>query len=390
MKLNYDQTRLISPHYNDTHESWRHQLRRFVDQKVIPFVDEWEEQAYIPDSLWLDAADIGLLQMGFPESLGGVSDGIDVFHSIIAAEELSRCGAGGVHASLMVHNIGLPPVVNFASQAIKQTVVPEVLSGRSHISLAITEPSGGSDVARLRTTATRDGDYYVVNGSKTLITGGIRAKYFTTAVRTGDEGLNGISLLLIAADTSGVTRTKLDKKQGWWCSDTASIFFDQVKVPVSNLIGSENAGFLPIMQNFNSERLGMTAGALSCARVCIEEAAQWACERQTFGKPLLKHQVIRHKFAEMVRKVNATQAYMDTCAWQVSQQQAKPADLALLKVQATLTMEFCAREALQILGGAGYLRGSRSERIYREVRVNAIGGGSEEIMRDLAAKQLGL
>jgi acyl-CoA dehydrogenase len=208
-------------------------------------------------------------------------------------------------------------------------------------------------------------------------------------VRTGGAGAGGVSLLLIEADRKGVSRTAL-KKQGWWASDTASIFFDDVEVPVENLIGAENDGFAGIMINFNGERLGMASGATALARVCIEEAVAWAQARKTFGQRLADHQVIRHKIAQMVQRVNATTAYLEHCAWRVQNGERPVADLCLLKVQATETLDFCAREAMQILGGAGYMRGGRVERIYREVRVNAIGGGSEEIMRDLAARQLGL
>ena len=199
----------------------------------------------------------------------------------------------------------------------------------------------------------------------------------------------GLSFLLIEADRPGVSRTLL-KKMGWWMSDTASIHFDNVEVPADNLIGQENAGFAGIVANFNMERLSMAAQALALARACIEDAAAWAKDRQTFGKPLSKHQVIRHKFSDMVRQVNASTAYLDHCCWRVMNGESPIADLSLLKVQATRTMEFCAREAMQILGGAGFMRGCRVERIYREVRVMAIGGGSEEIMNDLAARQLGL
>lgn len=217
----------------------------------------------------------------------------------------------------------------------------------------------------------------------------MRADYLTVAVRTGGDGAGGLSFLLIESDRPGVTRTPL-KKMGWWMSDTASIHFDDVAVPAHNLIGQEDGGFAGIVANFNMERLSMAAQAIAFARVCIEDAAQWARERQTFGKPLAKHQVIRHKFAEMVRRTNAAQAYLDNCAWRVMKGETPVAELSLLKVQATRCMEFCAREAMQVLGGAGYMRGCRVERIYREVRVMAIGGGSEEIMNDLAARQMGL
>jgi acyl-CoA dehydrogenase len=290
----------------------------------------------------------------------------------------------------MVHSIGLPPVVKYGSEAMKAKVIPLVLAGEKKIALAITEPSGGSDVANLQTIARREGDFYIVNGAKSFITAGMRADYFNTAVRTGDDGASGVSLLLIPGDLPGITRYQLKKKQGWWCSDTAIIYFDNVKVPVENIVGEENKGFSAIVSNFNTERLTLTAGAIAAARVCIEEAYLWAIERKTFGKTLCKHQVIAHKFAEMVRQVNASQAYMHNCAWQIETNNSRAADIALLKVQATQTMEFCAREAMQILGGVSFIRECRTERIYREVRVMAIGGGSEEIMRDLASRQMGL
>jgi acyl-CoA dehydrogenase len=387
--IDFDSTRPPSPFLKETHHAWRRELRRFIDREIVPYVEEWEEAEEIPLSLYKKASDFGLLRMGYPEAYGGISEGLDRFHGIVTSEELSRIGAGGVTASLMVHGIGLPPILALGSEEMKRKIAPAVLAGDKRVSLAITEPSGGSDVAQLKTRARRDGDHYVVDGSKMFITGGMRADYFTTAVRTGGEGLGGISLLLIEADSPGVTRTKL-KKQGWWASDTAALYFDTVRVPAENLLGGENQGFLGIVHNFNGERLGMAAGATGSARVCLEEAVKWAQQRETFGKRLADHQVIRHKIAEMVRQINASTAYLEMCAWRVMNGETPAADLALLKVQATLTLEFCAREAMQILGGAGYMRGSRVERIYREVRVNAIGGGSEEILRDLAARQLGL
>ena len=261
---------------------------------------------------------------------------------------------------------------------------------KKHISLAVTEPSGGSDVANLTTKAVRDGEHFIVNGSKTFITGGMKADWFSTAVRTAHGGAKGISLLLIPANLEGVSRTELDKKQGWWASDTATIYFQDVKVPATNLIGEENKGFAAIMNNFNSERLGLAIEMEAYSRVCLEEAVEWAQNRKTFGQRLADHQVIRHKIAEMKQRINATQALLQHCSFNLQNGSANGGDIALAKVQSSQTMEFCAREAMQILGGAGYIRGSRVERIYREVRVNAIGGGSEEIMRDLAARQYGL
>ena len=390
MSLDFDSARLPNPNFTEDHEAWRTQLRKFIDAEIMPYADEWDEAGQIPDDLWPKAAAVGLLGIGYPEQYGGVMEGIDAWHSWITSEELARVGVGGVNASLMVHGIGLPPVINWGSDEMKEMVAPPVLAGEKNISLGITEPGAGSDVAQLSTTAVRDGDHYIVNGSKTYITGGMRADWVSTAVRTGEGGAKGVSMLLIPTDAEGFTRTPLDRKQGWWASDTATLYFDNVRVPVENLIGEENKGFLVIMTNFNGERMGMACGMEAMARVCLEEAVEWARERKTFGKRLADHQVIRHKIAQMKQKLNATQAYIRMCFESIEAGNPNPGDIAMLKVQASETMEFCAREAMQILGGIGYMRGNRVERIYREVRVNAIGGGSEEIMRDLASRQYGL
>jgi acyl-CoA dehydrogenase len=388
MSLDFDSARLHNPNLTSSHEEWRTQLRRFVDAEIMPYADDWDEAGEIPVELWPKAAAVGLLGLGYPEQYGGTPG--DVWLTQIATEELSRVGVGGVNASLMVHGIGLPPIINWGSEAMKERVAPPVLRGEAWISLGITEPGGGSDVANLQTTAVRDGDHFVVNGSKTYITGGMRANWVSTAVRTGGEGAAGVSMLLIPTDAEGFSRTALERKQGWWASDTATLYFDNVRVPVDQLIGEENQGFKVIMTNFNAERMAMAVGMEAYGRVCLEEAVSWARERKTFGKRLADHQVIRHKIAMMKQKINATQAYIRCCNESIERGNPDPADIALLKVQASEVMEFCAREALQIMGGIGYMRGSRSERLYREVRVNAIGGGSEEIMRDLASRQYGL
>lgn len=387
--LDFDALRAPSPFMGETHRAWRESLRRFIERELMPHVTEWDEAEHVPREVFLKAGAFGLLGAGYPEKYGGWSEGFDRFHGIVTSEELARMGAGGVSTALMVHGIGLPPILAIGSDEMKARIAPPVLRGEMQISLAITEPDAGSDVANIATRAERRGDHYVVNGAKMFITGGMSSHWATTAVRTGGDGAGGISLLLIDLNAKGVTRTPL-KKQGWWASDTAALYFDDVEVPAEHLIGGLGQGFAGIMRNFNGERLGMASGAAASARVCIEDAARWAQQRRTFGKRLADHQVIRHKIAEMVQRVNATTAYLEQCAWRVEQGETPVMDLCLLKVQATQTLEFCAREATQIMGGAGYMRGSRIERIYREVRVNAIGGGSEEIMRDLAARQLGL
>jgi acyl-CoA dehydrogenase len=376
-----------SPFYSAEHFAFRDVVRRFVAREVEPHAHAWDEAGEFPRALYEKAAAIGLLGLGFPQEYGGTP--ADRFMWIVAVQELARAGAGGVSAGLNSHSIGAPPIARAGSAALKGRVLPEIISGKKISALAITEPSGGSDVADLRTSARRDGEYYVVNGEKTFITSGMRADYITTAVRTGGPGAGGVSLLLIEGTTPGLTRTAL-KKMGWWASDTATLHFDNCHVPAGNLLGVEGGGFKLIMHNFNDERLTMAAGATAAASVCLDEATQYAKERHTFGKPLAQHQVIRHKLVDMAQRVAATQAMLELLAWRLEQGENPVAEICMLKNQATQTMAFCASEAVQIFGGLGYMRGVKVERIYREVKVNAIGGGSEEIMKDLASRQMGL
>jgi len=376
-----------SPFYNADHLAFRDVVRRFVATEIEPYAHEWDEAGTFPRELYRKAAAIGLLGLGFPEEYGGTP--ADNFMWIVAVQEMARTGAGGINASLKSHSIGAPPIARAGSPELKARILPEILSGEKISALAITEPSGGSDVANLRTTARRDGDVYVVNGEKTFITSGVRADYITTAVRTGGAGPGGVSLLVIPGDTRGLSRTEL-KKMGWWASDTATLHFDDCRVPAGNLLGQEGEGFKIIMHNFNSERLTMAAGCTAAARVCLDEAIDYARQRHTFGKPLTQHQVIRHKLVDMAQRVAASQAMLEMLAWRLDQGENPVAEICMLKNQATQTLAFCASEAVQIFGGAGYMRGVKVERIYREVKVNAIGGGTEEIMKDLASRQMGL
>ena len=389
MSISFDDWRSRSPFYDETHEAVAQSVRKFMAAEVLPNIDRWEAEGELPRELHRKAALAGILGLNYPEQYGGHSEGFDVFHGLAQSEELAAAGAGGLGASLMTHGIGLPPILALGSEEMKRRIAPDVLSGDKIISLAITEPSGGSDVAQLKTRAEKVGNKYVVNGSKMFITSGMRADYMTVAVRTGEAGMKGISLMLIETDRPGVGRTRLDK-MGWRCSDTAAVYFDNVEVPPENLIGPENGGFPGIMRNFNSERLGMAHGCCAMARVALKEAMDWAQQRETFGRRLGAHQSIRIKLADCARQIQATQAWVDLCAHQHRLGVGVPADYAMLKVQATRMLEHVAREAAQVLGGASFITGSKVERIYREVRVNAIGGGSEEIMLDLAGRQLGL
>jgi acyl-CoA dehydrogenase len=378
---------MAHPFYTADHEAFREQVRRFVAREIEPFATQWDEAEEFPRDLYRKAAAIGLLGLGFPEAYGGIP--ADRFMWIIATQELAHHGAGGINASLMSHAIGAPPIVAAGSEALKARLLPGIFSGERIAALAITEPGGGSDVANLRTSARRDGDHYIVNGEKTFITSGMRADCYTVAVRTGGEGPGGVSLLVIERDTPGFTRTPL-KKMGWWASDTATLHFDDVRVPAGHLLGQEGAGFKIIMRNFNHERLTMAAGCIALARVCLDEARAYAGQRVTFGKTLTQHQVIRHKLVDMHQKVETSQAWLEMLTWRLEQGDDPVAEICLLKNQATQTLAHCASEAVQIFGGAGYMRGVKVERIYREVKVNAIGGGTEEIMKDLASRQMAL
>ena len=373
--------------YTAEHEAFRAEVRKFVSREIEPHIETWEEAAEFPRELYRKAGDVGLLGVGFPEEYGGVE--ADGFYRLVVTEELARVGSGGIIAGLMSHGIGLPPIVALGTDSLKQKIVAQVLRGERISALAITEPSGGSDVANLRTTARREGDHYVVNGSKTFITSGMRADWITTAVRTGGEGMGGVSLLAIPGDTPGLSRTPLSK-MGWWCSDTATLYFEDCKVPVENLIGPENQGFMGIMHNFNNERIALAAIAVFSAQTCLDEATAWARQRETFGRPLIRRQVIRHKLVDMAQRIAAARAFLEQMVWKVEQGQWPIAEVCLLKNEATQCLEFCAKEAVQILGGAGYIRGVKSERIYRETKVLSIGGGAEEIMKELAARQMGL
>jgi acyl-CoA dehydrogenase len=314
----------------------------------------------------------------------------DCFMRAIFNEEFAMCGSGGITAAMNGRMISVEPIQRLASDEIKARALPEIVSGRKGSSLGITEPSGGSDVAAMKTTARRDGNHFLINGSKSFITGGMTSDYFVIGARTGEEGLSGISLFFVDSDTPGFERVSLEKKMGWWCSDQATLYFNDVRVPAENLMGEENKGFISIMENFNYERLSMASGVLGMMKVCLNESVSWAKERKTFGEPLISRQVIRHKIADMSAKIDALEAYINQVCWILNSGEKPIAEISKLKFFSTKALEFCASEAMQIMGGAGYLRGNPIERIYREVKVMAIGGGSEEIMRDLAVKQMGL
>ena len=378
-----------NPFDNPERKSFRKIIKQFVDKEVKPFCDKWDEEGEVPWELHQKVGDLGVWGFGIDEKYGGLGFD-DCFMRSAFNEEFAKCGAYGVPASMTGRMISVEVINKLASEEIKSRVLPEILCGRKGSSLGVTEPSGGSDVANLKTKAHKDGNHYVINGGKTFITGGMKSDYFVIPARTGGEGLKGISLFFVEADNEGFSRTSIDRKMGWWCSDQATLYFDNMRVPAENLLGEENLGFVETMENFNLERVALSAGTLGMMKICLDESISWSQSRHTFGKPLIKHQVVRHKIADMSSKIDATETYLNQICWMINNGQMPVAEICKLKFFATKSLEFCASEAMQILGGAGYLRGNPVERVYREVKVMAIGGGSEEIMRDLAVKQMGL
>jgi acyl-CoA dehydrogenase len=350
--------------------------RRFIKTEVAPHLEQWEEAGEFPRALYQRAADLGWLALGYPEAFGGTPAPWALRNAMTIA--LARTGgSGGLMASLFSHNIGLPPVVRHGSAQLQAEVIPDVLSGKKIAALAITEPGGGTDVSALKTTARLEGNEYVVDGEKTFITSGTRADWYTVAVRTDlkNKGAMGISMLMVPGDAVGLSRGPL-KKMGWLCSDTGHIRFDGVRVPARYLVGEEGAGFKIILTNFNGERLSMAAMALGFAECCYDEALAWAQQRKTFGSALIDHQVIRHKFMDMKMRIESTRAWLQAVSARADagdrgDKSAKGAEwvaqVCLLKNHATQTMQFCADQGVQILGGMGYMRGTACERIYREV-----------------------
>jgi len=376
-------------YFDPSHQMVRDSVRRFVEREILPEIDQWEEAESFPRELYLKAGAAGILGIGYPESYGGSHEG-DLFAKVAASEELMRCGSGGLVAGLGSLDIGLPPILKWARPDIRDRVVPQVLAGEKISALAVTEPGGGSDVANLQTRAVRDGDFYRVSGSKTFITSGVRADYYTVAVRTGAPGFAGISLLLIEKGTAGFTVGRQLKKMGWWASDTAELFFDDCRVPVGNLIGTENMGFACIMGNFQSERLALALMANMTAQLALEESLKWARAREAFGKPIGKFQVIKHRLAEMATQLEVSREFTYRQAAKMAAGQSVIKEISMAKNFATDTSDRIVNDAVQILGGLGYMRESLVERLYRDNRILSIGGGTREVMNEIISKQMGL
>jgi len=400
-----------STFYNESHIKFRASVREFVDKNIIPLCHKWDEEKKLPRELykqgWEGGWLPGVIGAPWPEKYAGghIAGGVkpeewDAFHELILLDEVARCGSGGVCWALAGGlSIGLPPVMKYGTEEMRQRVAAPCLRGDKIICLAITEPYAGSDVANLKCEAklSECKKFYIVNGEKKWITNGVFADFFTTAVRTGDEesGMFGLSMLLIERDMPGVSTRQMNCS-GVWPSGTAYITFEDVKVPVENIIGNEGEGFKSILANFNHERWAIVVQCVRFARVCFEEAFKYAHKRKAFGKRLVDQPVIRNKLAHMARQIEATQSWLELITFQMTrltykqQAQLLGGPIALMKAQATQTFDYCAKEATQIFGGLAYTRGGQGEkveRLYREVRAYSIPGGSEEIMLDLGIRQ---
>lgn len=368
----------------------------FARREVAPHLQEWEDAGSLPRELHAAAAKQGLIGLGFPESVGG--SGGDLLDTVDCQEGiLSEGGSSGLLAGLFTSGIALPHMVAAAERgegheggsSLVDRFVRPTLAGEAIGSLAITEPGGGSDVAGIRTAAVRDGDHYVVNGAKTFITSGTRADFVTTAVRTGGPGHAGVSLLVVEKGTPGFTVDRALTKMGWHCSDTAQLSYVDVRVPVENLVGHENAGFYQIAEQFVVERIALAVHGYGIAARALDLTAAYCQERDTFGKPLVANQVVRHALVEMRRQVEVARAYTREVARRHVAGENVIAEACLAKETACNTATYVCDKAVQLHGGTGYMHGTEVERHYRDARLLPIGGGATEVLTDLAAKLLG-
>ncbi len=360
----------------------------FTRREVVPHLQEWEDAGSIPRELHTAAAKHGLLGVAFPEEAGG--EGGTLLDSVDLQEGMFAAGASsGLMAGLFTSGIALPHIAASGNADLVDRFVRPTLAGELIGSLAVTEPDGGSDVAGIRTTARRDGDHYVVNGTKTFITSGVRADFVTTAVRTGGPGHAGISLLVVERGTPGFAVDRSLAKMGWHCSDTAELSYVDARVPAANLVGEENSGFYQIAAQFVVERIGLAVHGYGIAGRALDLTAQYCRDRETFGKPLIANQVVRHKLVEMRRQVEVARTYTREVARRHDAGEDVIAEACLAKQTAVEAAVRVCDEAVQLHGGTGYLHGTEVERHYRDARILPIGGGATEVLTDLAARLLG-
>lgn len=372
-------------YFTPEHDLFRQSVRQFINSEVKPNLERWEAEKMLPRDIFTKMGAQGFLGINFPEAYGGTDN--DFWYTVVYLEELNRAGFAGISAAVSVHQyMATNHIASAGSEALKQKYLPKAISGEWIGSIAITEPNAGSDVANIHTTAVRDGDYYVINGSKTFITNGVYGNFVTLACKTDPAaGAAGISLIVVDAGTPGYTAKKLDK-MGWHSSDTGELFFDNVRVPVSQLVGKEGQGFFYIMESFQLERLVAGVMAVAAAEDIVEETLKYMHDRAAFGKPLAKFQVLRHKLVDLITDIEVTKQFVYHCCWKQANNIFAVKECSMAKMVASELCKRASDECLQIFGGNGYMTGYAVERAYRDARVGTIVAGTTEIMKEIIAK----
>ena len=375
--------------FTDEHEALRESIQSFASKELAPHSAEWEESGF-PDSVFTRMGELGFLGIYFPEEYGG--QGGDYLMSIVRGEAMSYANNGGLVMGIAVHtDMATPPILKFGSEELKQRYLVPAIKGEKISSLGITEPGAGSDVAGIRTRAVRDGDEYVINGAKTFITNGARADFIVLVTKTNsDAGYDGFSLFVVDKDSPGFHVSRKLDKLGMHSSDTAELTFEDVRVPAENLLGEEGKGFYHIMWELQGERLIGAAGAVAGAQRVFEKTLAYAKERNAFGRPIGRFQAIRHKFAEMATKIEAARQMVYTTAWRVQNGEYPVREISMAKLYASrIGFEVCD-ECVQIHGGYGYMKEYGVERAWRDMRLNRIGAGTDEIMLEVIGRSYGL
>ena len=372
-------------YFTEEHELFRKSLKDFLQKEVVPYVDDWEKTGVIDKSIWKKLGDMGFLGINYPEAYGGMD--LDLFYTVILLEELQKINSGGFAAAVWAHvYLAMTHLNAEGNEAIKQKYLAPSISGDKIGCLCITEPFGGSDVAGMRTTAVKSGDHYIVNGSKTFITNGVYSDYLIIAAKTSPEnGNKGISILVLDRAMEGVSATKLDKL-GWRASDTGEIAFDNVKVPVTNLMGKEGKGFSYIMQHFALERLIMGINAHARAEYALEYALEYMKERAAFGKTINQFQALRHTIADLYTDMEMCKQFNYAITYRLDKGEYVVKEATMSKLKSTKMADEVIYQCLQFLGGYGYMEDYPMARLLRDSRLGPIGGGTSEILREIIAK----
>lgn len=377
----------MSQYFTEEHELFRQSAREFIQKEVIPHSEKWEEEEMIPRELFRKMGEQGFLGINFPEQYGGTDN--DFWYTVVWLEEVAKSKLGGVAAGVSVHQyMATNHILQAGNEDLKSRYLPSSIKGEFVGSIAITEPGAGSDVAAMRTTAKREADYYIINGNKTFITNGYYGNFVTVACKTDTSaGMAGISLIVVDQGAPGFTKSKL-KKMGWKSSDTAELFFDNVKVPASNLVGQEGQGFFYIMESFQLERLVAAIMAVAGAEFVIEMTLKYMQERSAFGKPIAKFQVLRHKLVDLATELEITKRFVYYCCDLFARGIFCVKECSMAKMKSTELGKTIADECLQMFGGYGWMSEYPIERCYRDARVGTIVGGTTEIMKEIIAKMV--